>query len=167
MLETKRLLLRDFDPLDAADVLEYTSQKQVAKDAGFMPCETLMQALFFGKMLQSKKHFVIELKEQQKVIGNIGLYEVSPHQAGLVFEVGYVLNQNYWHKGYMTEALRALSQLAQKKDAVGLEARVAKRNQASIKLLERCGFRVVEKYVVNEWFVVKENRSQLLFYKQL
>ena len=158
MLETRRLLLRNFDPLDAADVLEYTSQKQVAKDAGFMPCETL---------LQSKKHFVIELKEQQKVIGNIGLYEVSPHQAGLVFEVGYVLNQNYWHKGYMTEALRALSQLAQKKGAVGLEARVAKRNQASIKLLERCGFRVVEKYVVNEWFVVKENRSQLLFYKQL
>ena len=118
-------------------------------------------------MLQSKKHFVIELKEQQKVIGNIGLYEVSPHQAGLVFEVGYVLNQNYWHKGYMTEALGALSQFAQKKGAVGLEARVAKRNQASIKLLERCGFRVVEKYVVNEWFVVKENRSQLLFYKQL
>ena len=139
----------------------------VYKRQGFMPCETLMQALFFGKMLQSKKHFVIELKEQQKVIGNIGLYEVSPHQAGLVFEVGYVLNQNYWHKGYMTEALRALSQLAQKKGAVGLEARVAKRNQASIKLLERCGFRVVEKYVVNEWFVVKENRSQLLFYKQL
>ena len=78
MLETRRLLLRNFDPLDAADVLEYTSQKQVAKDAGFMPCETLMQALFFGKMLQNKKHFVIELKEQQKVIGNIGLYEVSP-----------------------------------------------------------------------------------------
>ena len=47
MLETRRLLLRNFDPLDAADVLEYTSQKQVAKDAGFMPCETLMQALFF------------------------------------------------------------------------------------------------------------------------
>lgn len=66
-------------------------------------------------MLQSKKHFVIELKEQQKVIGNIGLYEVSPHQAGLVFEVGYVLNQNYWHKGYMTEALGALSQFAQKR----------------------------------------------------
>ena len=50
MLETRRLLLRNFDPLDAADVLEYTSQKQVAKDAGFMPCETLMQALFFGKI---------------------------------------------------------------------------------------------------------------------
>lgn len=67
----------------------------------------------------------------------------------------------------MTEALKALSYFAQSKGAVGLEARVAKRNQASIKLLERCGFEVIERYVVNEWFVVQENCSQLLFYKQL
>ncbi|MBD5068802.1 MAG: GNAT family N-acetyltransferase [Lactobacillus sp.] len=166
MITTKRLCLRPFETSDVADVLAYTSQEQVAQDAGFVACETLEQALFFGKVLRDKNVLVIEHKALHKVIGNIGFYEVQTEDK-LTYEVGYALNQDYWHQGYMSEALEAMLKDARKKNYQQIHARVAKRNQASIKLLERQGFKFVENYVVSEWFVAAENRAQLLFCKDL
>ena len=87
MLETKRLWLRSFVPDDVSDVLEYTSQAAVAKNAGFMLCKTEQQALFFGQFLQKQDHLVIELKEENKVIGNIGLSPLDVEKKHS-FEVG-------------------------------------------------------------------------------
>lgn len=166
MLETKRLWLRSFVPDDVGDVLEYTSQAAVAKSAGFMLCRTEQQALFFGQLLQKQDHLVIELKEENKVIGNIGLSPLDVEKKHS-FEVGYALNKNYWQKGYMTEALSALCEAAKEKRIKVIEARVADHNLASIKVLERCGFKFVKKYVIAEWFVASENQTQLLFKKVL
>jgi RimJ/RimL family protein N-acetyltransferase len=70
-----------------------------------------------------------------QVAGNI----VSFEQSGET-QVGYWLGQEYWGKGVATQALSAFL------DAFAvrpLYAYVAKHNLASLRVLEKCGFRMV------------------------
>jgi RimJ/RimL family protein N-acetyltransferase len=62
--------------------------------------------------------------------------------------IGYWLGREYWGKGVATRALQMfLAEVAQRP----LRARVAKRNVASIRVLEKCGFRAIgeEEILVN------------------
>lgn len=164
-LETKRLYLRPFGSADVEDLFEYANQIKVARAAGFSCCETLPQAMLFGAMLQRAGSLMLELKETQKVIGNIGLYQVAHKDK--VCELGYDLNEDYWHKGYMSEALGAVVTYAKARGLKRLEARVARHNQASSKVLLKNGFLAGEKYHVDDWYVENENKDQQLFYLEL
>lgn len=164
-LETKRLYLRPFVPDDVEDLFEYTNQIKVARDAGFSRCETLPQAMLFGAMLQRAGILMLEIKETQKVIGNIGLYHIP--RKDKTYELGYALNEDYWHKGYMSEALQAVITYAKAQGLKRLEARVARHNQASSKVLLKNGFLAGEKYHVDDWYVENENKDQQLFYLEL
>ena len=49
--------------------------------------------------------FAIREKEVGKLIGTIGLHLNKEHQKA---ELGYWLGKNFWRKGYLTEALKAV-----------------------------------------------------------
>ena len=49
--------------------------------------------------------FAIREKEVRKLIGTIGLHLNKEHQKA---ELGYWLGKNFWRKGYLTEALKAV-----------------------------------------------------------
>jgi RimJ/RimL family protein N-acetyltransferase len=68
------------------------------------------------------------------VAGNIVSWEESGQR-----NVGYWLGKDYWGKGI---ASAALEQFLQDIDARPLYAHVAKTNAASIRVLQKCGFRV-------------------------
>lgn len=73
-------------------------------------------------------------------LGKCALLHYSP--ANRRAEIGYVLNRGYWGRGLMTEAMRAVIQYAF--DEVGLhrlEADTDPANAASLRLLEKLGFR--------------------------
>lgn len=54
-------------------------------------------------------------------------------------ELGYVLNKNYWSKGYMTEACKEfIKYLFEKKNIHRIEAMADVRNIASQKVMEKC-----------------------------
>jgi RimJ/RimL family protein N-acetyltransferase len=55
-------------------------------------------------------------------------------------EVGYWLDRAFWGRGIATDALSAFLQLEQRRP---LYAGVAKHNGASIRVLQKCGFRFV------------------------
>ncbi|PYQ34013.1 MAG: hypothetical protein DMF55_10480, partial [Acidobacteria bacterium] len=69
-----------------------------------------------------------------RVAGNI----VSFQQLGRPL-VGYWIGKEYWGRGIAT---RALSEFLNHVTARPLHARVAKHNRASIRVLEKCGFRI-------------------------
>jgi RimJ/RimL family protein N-acetyltransferase len=58
--------------------------------------------------------------------------------------IGYWLAREHWGKGYATAALRLLLEEVRRRP---LWARVATHNPASLRVLERCGFREVERRV--------------------
>lgn len=111
-IETARLCLRGTLESDAEDIFyEYASGANVGINAGWKRHETIeetrrvMDGIFIGK----ENVFAIVLKENGKVIGNIGLIDDPRRPCEGVKMLGYALGEAYWGNGYMTEAAKALA----------------------------------------------------------
>lgn len=105
-LSTERLLLRPIREDDVRDIFEYSKDESVGPSAGWKPHETLeetkliMQEVF----LNQENVFGIVWKEENRMIGTIGLIQDDKRQNDLGKMLGYAIGQNYWGKGIMTEA---------------------------------------------------------------
>ena len=112
-LETERLILRSFKLSDLDDFFEYASVEGVGERAGWLHHKDKEESLKILKMfIEEDKTFAICLKENDKVIGSLGiefynledkLSEFNNYQGR---EIGYVLSKDYWGKGLMPEAVR-------------------------------------------------------------
>ena len=96
-----------------ADFYEYASVDGVGQMAGWLPHESIdISRMILRGFIDQKKTFALELKESGKVIGSLGL-EPRDEDAGLEpqlqgREIGYVLSKDYWGRGMMPEAVRAV-----------------------------------------------------------
>ena len=82
----------------------------------------------------------LELKSEVRLIGSISIWNFKT--ADVSGELGYGLDFRYQGKGYMTEALKAVVDYGFKTLKLkSLFAYTEIRNQPSISLLERCGFK--------------------------
>lgn len=116
-VETERLRLRPFRHSDLNDLYEYLSQKEQQRLAGNTPVDSLDDARevleWFLKPAVPQGYFAIVLREENKVIGNltVGCYPFLDSDPVLRelrgVTLSYVLNENYWRRGLMTELLRA------------------------------------------------------------
>ena len=111
MLETKRLVLRDISILDAPDMYEYATDYDIGPLAGWAPHRSIQETIgIIGMFLDSKKRgepgvFAVVLKENNKMIGTIELYNYVP---GFKAELGYALSKAYWGRGIIPEAAEAI-----------------------------------------------------------
>ncbi|MDD3015686.1 GNAT family N-acetyltransferase [Lactococcus chungangensis] len=77
-------------------------------------------------------------QKDAKIIGSVSIRLGENADA----YIGYTFNQNYWHKGYATEAVSALIQLVFTQTKLSLVlAEVDQENTASVSLLKRLGFK--------------------------
>lgn len=82
----------------------------------------------------------IALRESDEVVGTATLLSISSEHARA--ELGFALRRDLWRRGLVGEAVSALIGFAFRTLGLGrLEADVDPRNQASIRVLERLGFR--------------------------
>ena len=140
-METERLLLRKFKKEDASDILEYGSDKQTLKYLIWEGVETLDDALnsVIDYYWSRPGIYAIELKENKKCIGAIDLRLEAEHEKS---SFGFVLNREYWNKGYMSEALSAVLKLCfEKLDLNRVEACHYVGNEGSGKVMEKCGMK--------------------------
>lgn len=112
-IETPRLILRTWREDDLQDFYEYASVDGVGQMAGWMPHENLEKSkMILDLFIREKKVLALELKENGKVIGSLGIEEGSDHpevpQELMGREIGYVLSKAYWGRGLMPEAVRAV-----------------------------------------------------------
>lgn len=146
ILETERLLLRQFSTHDAAFILELLNEPSFIQNIGDRGVRTLADANSYisnGPVASYAKNgfglYLVALKETSESIGMCGLIK----RAGLDdVDVGYAFLPRFWSKGYAMEAARAVKEYA--KDVVGLRRIVAitdPANEASIRVLEKLGFR--------------------------
>lgn len=110
-LETERLILRPWQNSDLDDFYEYASVDGVGQMAGWIPHKSQGESkTILGSFIRGKKTFALELKENGKVIGSLGMEELDPDPVGegkFGREIGYVLSKDYWGRGLMPEAVRA------------------------------------------------------------
>ncbi len=113
-IETERLILRPWRQSDLEDFFEYASVDGVGQMAGWQPHESLEKSQqILNHFISEKKTFALELKENSKVIGSLGLEECDRTPAGIENlqgrEIGYVLSKDYWGRGLMPEAVKAVT----------------------------------------------------------
>lgn len=143
VIETDRLILRSITLNDAKDCFGWASDKRVNQ---FMPNPIMTDIRQTIQWIQStltdetEWHWAFVLKETNQVIGS---GSIGPHaQMKGYWNIGYNLHYDYWHKGYCTEAMKAIMDFAHKK--LGIKkfcADHAVDNPRSGKVLEKCGLK--------------------------
>lgn len=169
LLQTERLIIRDFVEEDWRDIVETRTQEGVVR---YEPWDTTtwaeregvvarireQRALTFA-MLGKYVEFAVVLGE--KAIGSVGVKRLSnTHQDA---EVGWVFGARYWGLGYATEAARALLDWS----FCNLElhriiAVCGARNVPSYRLMERLGMRR-EAHHVKSFFSKGEWTDDLVY----
>lgn len=103
----------------------------------------------------------IERKEDHRLLGTCTLFHIDARNGRA--ELGYGLGSQYWRNGYMREALTAL--IAYSFGSLGLrrlEADVDPRNDGSVRILGKLGFRR-EGLLRERWNVAGEIQDTAYF----
>jgi RimJ/RimL family protein N-acetyltransferase len=166
-IEVRRVRLRwltehDVDALFAVfsdpQVMRYWSSPPLADRS---VARQLLQRIQDGFRQQSFFQWGVALRDEDRVVGTCTLFRLDTDNGRA--EVGFALGREHWKLGYMSEALPALLVFAF--ESLGLrrlEADVDPRNRASIRLLERLGFRK-EGQLRERWNVAGETQDSLLY----
>jgi len=132
---SNEIRLRDVQPDDLPIFFEQQLDVDATRMAGFPSRErAAFDAHWANNILGNPTAVVQTILLDGKVAGHIGSWP----QDGVRL-VGYWIGKEYWGKGVATEALARFLCIV---TARPLHAHVAKHNLASIRVLEKCGFRL-------------------------
>ena len=172
ILETDRLILRAWEITDLDDFFEYASVEGVGEKSGWEHHKSKDKSLEILKMfIEEKKVFAIVLKENQKVIGSIGIEELGEELDKDLDnlpgrELGYVLNKDYWNKGIMTEAVSKVVDYCFNTLKLNfLMASYFNHNIASKKVLENLNFKFYKDIIIKTGYNNIKEKSTLMLLK--
>jgi RimJ/RimL family protein N-acetyltransferase len=142
-LETERLIIRSFNENHAEGIFEYLSDEIVMEH--IEPIMTFEKAVFFinNAGIKNKLVFAIELKNINKVIGHLIFHQYRNEN---IYELGWVINKNYWNKGCAVEASNKIIKYGF--DTLNIKKIIGEtkeENKKSIKIFEKLGMNKVGK----------------------
>ena len=110
-LQTRRLILRRFTEADAEAALPLLQDQEVNAFLPWFPVKNLDEARehlrerYFEKYEQpSGYHYAICMRADNQPIGYINVSDGDSH------DLGYGLRKEFWHRGIVTEACRAVTE---------------------------------------------------------
>ena len=115
-LETERLVLRVRTVADAVDIFDYASRPEVSYPAGFPLVQTLEDEIYYLEHILPERNqkdnlpagYGIVVKGTETIIGSA---DFNHRHEDDVLELGYILHPDYWGRGDVLEAARALIDL--------------------------------------------------------
>jgi ribosomal-protein-alanine N-acetyltransferase len=162
-LQTERLFLREIITADAEELYCFYNDakfKQYLDWNGPSSVDECLHMIDFWNRGFAEKRVLpwgISTRTSSKLIGTIiimptrGTFEDAPRYP---FTVAYELKMEFWNKGYMTEALKAALDFSKKEPSLHrIQAEVLPENKASLRLLEKLGFRkegLLHQYLMHE-----------------
>jgi RimJ/RimL family protein N-acetyltransferase len=145
VLETERLLLRQFSTEDAEFILELLNEPSFIRNIGDRGVRTIEGAnsyILNGPVASYAKNgfglYLVKLKETNESIGMCGLIQRDALED---VDIGYAFLPRFWSKGYAVESALAVKEYA--RNVIGLNHIVAitdPENEGSIRVLEKIGF---------------------------
>ena len=142
-IETERLILRKWDVEDVRDLYEYAKNPNVGPHGGWKPHESMSESLEIMQTLFLDKYdcWAIEYKENSKVIGSIGYEDDVRRPETGCKELGYAMSEDYWRKGIMTEAAKAVLKFGfEEMGLTMVSIYCSPTNERSGRVIEKCGF---------------------------
>lgn len=164
ILETERLILREFNENDLKDFYEYASVDGVGEMAGWIHHENIEKSKeILNLFINEDKVFAIVYKENNKVIGSLGIEKYGMEDKLDEFkylygrEIGYVLRKDYWGKGLMPEAVKCvIDYLFNELNLDFLTCGYYLFNNQSKRVQEKCGFKPYRTSVMDTRMGTKE-----------
>ncbi len=118
-LESNRLLLRPFEQVDAPNLFEMNSDKEVLKYTGDTALSSLVAAQQYiddyvnNPQGQIKKYHMGRLACIDKYSGEfVGFCGIKKHDPTQIIDIGYRFMRKHWGKGYATEACKPVLRFA-------------------------------------------------------
>lgn len=161
-IETERMILRPWQESDLEDFYEYASVDGVGQRCGWLPHKSREESReILAMFMEEKKTFALELREDSKVIGSIGLEMRDADLEGIKElqgrEIGYVLSKDYWGRGLMPEAVKAVIEYCfQELDFDWLTCGHFTWNDQSRRVVEKSGFHYVKDMIHQTRFDTEE-----------
>ncbi|WP_252176717.1 GNAT family N-acetyltransferase [Endozoicomonas sp. 4G] len=156
-LKTRRLNIRPLQKKDCNALFKVYSDFKAMKYWNHSPYETINQAqLHIEKVLNSIENntslkLAMVQHSSDELIGTINLFNIHPESRRA--EIGYILSSSFWGQGLMSEALSAFIDYCFETLRLNrLEAEINPENEASSRLLKKCGFKV-EGLLKERWIV--------------
>lgn len=143
-LTNQNITLRKFNSEDKYRLVELANNPKISINLrdGFPNPYTLADAVNFLEKyakLESSQIFAIEFNGIY--VGNIGLHKGTDVYRKSA-EIGYFLGEQYWNLGIMTQAINQICDFGFKTmDIVRIHAGIFEFNPASMRVLEKCGFK--------------------------
>ena len=157
ILETERLILRRVLPSDVKEMFELRSNPETMK---YIPRPLLTnheEALAHIKMMEDKIetnegiNWAITIKGDDKMLGVIGHYRIKPEHYRA--EVGYMILPEYHGKGITTEAVQCVVDYGfNTMQLHSIEGVIDPENEASQRVLQKCGFVKEAHFKENEFY---------------
>lgn len=142
-LETSRLVLRRPAAADAAAIFtRYAGDPDVTRFLGWPTHRSVADTEAFVAWSDSEWQrspagpYLIESRADGTLLGGTGLGFETPYRA----VTGYVLAKDAWGRGFATETLQAMRDLARRLGVQRLYALCHPDHRASFRVLEKCGF---------------------------
>src|SRR5262245_46692758 len=129
-----KVLIRDVNPSDLPIFFEHQLDPAAVRMAAFFSRDREAFDAHWKKILANPACLIRTIEDNGDVAGNIGSWEDEGQRY-----IGYWLGQSFWGKGIATQALIQFLKV----DVGPLQAKVAKTNVGSIRVLEKCGFKRV------------------------
>lgn len=150
IFETEHLRVRKFRTEDAQALYENHLEEDVKKwipNESYAHREEAQRAIRFYRSRAECKCLpyvlAVELKQTGELIGDTGVNTVEG--TGNDVEIGYVICKKHSGKGYATELLRAMTAFAVSAfDIHRIYGRVMRGNHASVRVLEKNGYRFIK-----------------------
>ena len=115
-IETERLVLRDRTVADAKAIFDFASRPEVSYPAGFPPVRTLEDEIYYLEYILPERNqkdnlpagYGIVVKGTETIIGSV---DFNHRHEDDVLLLGHTLHPDYWGRGYVPGAARALIDL--------------------------------------------------------
>lgn len=147
MIETERLILRKFTENDLKALYEIYSDKEVNTFLPWFPLKTMEEAKVFYETQFANKYkqemaynYAVCLKEDDSPIGYIN---VSMEDG---YDFGYGLRKEFWHKGIITEASKAVIEQLKKDEIPYITATHDVNNPRSGGVMKQLGMKYQYSY---------------------
>ena len=143
-LKTERISLRPMHVIDAEDMFDYAKRSDVTKYLLWSPHPSVSYTKDYLKYIHSRYSlgdfydWAIIDRESRRMIGTCGFTKIDT--ANNSAEIGYVLNPDFWGKGFATDAAMRVLEfgfcdlLLQR-----IEARFMQGNDASLAVMKKLG----------------------------
>ncbi|SYZ74150.1 putative Uncharacterized N-acetyltransferase p20 [Candidatus Zixiibacteriota bacterium] len=146
ILEGPRIILRPPVPSDTAIMNAHVQVREISRYTFISRLSTLESTREFIRNTRKwwrsgrQQHFGIIWKESKDLIGMIGLSGIDHKNCNA--ELGYWLAKEYWGRGITPEAIRLILDYSFRTlKLVRVYAHVMHPNEASIRVLEKIGFK--------------------------